>query len=102
MKCETHWPWFLNFGLVNVFHAPFLHFDWAFTRGVTTFWSVPLTVMAETSAVPWTSMRMSIEPIAPVGNGTWFPAAASVAAVKVYVAVPSALIVGVTLLHPRK
>src|SRR3954451_2684390 len=46
---------------------------------------------------------MSIELIGPpVGNGTWLPAAASVAAVKVYVAETSALIVGVTLLQPRK
>src|SRR5438874_1271446 len=39
--------------------------------------------------------------IVPVGNGTWLPPAAIVAAVNVYVA-PLPEIVGITLLQPRK
>src|SRR5262245_51590619 len=54
------------------------------------------------SAVPWTSIRTSTDWIVPVGTGTWLPPAAIVAAFNVYVAVPLAFTVGVTLLHPRK
>jgi len=45
---------------------------------------------------------MSIASIWPVGVGTCWPAAASVAALNVYVAEPSPLMTGVTLLQPRK
>src|SRR4051812_25338155 len=58
--------------------------------------------MLLTSALPWTSIRRSTLWIVPVGNATWFPPAAIVAAVNVYVTVPPTLFVGVTLLHPRK
>src|SRR4029077_7285389 len=54
------------------------------------------------SAAPWTSIRTSTCVIVPVGVGTCWPAAASVAALNVYVAVPSAFATGVTLLQPRK
>src|SRR5579864_3228674 len=47
-------------------------------------------------------MSTSTVLIAPLGNATWLPAAAMVAAVNVYVTVPSAFVAGVTLLHPRK
>src|SRR5579864_6440940 len=47
-------------------------------------------------------MSTSTVLIDPVGNGTWFPAAAMVAGVNMYVSVPSAFVVGVTLLQPRK
>jgi hypothetical protein len=40
--------------------------------------------------------------IVPVGVGTCCPAAASVAAVNVYVALPSPFTTGVALLQPRK
>src|SRR4029077_20008624 len=95
-------PWFLKDGLVNVFHPPFLHWSFAVGPAGAGTCSTPLTVMFEMSAVPWMSIRMSMAVIVPVGNATWPPPAAIVAAVNVYVAVPSALIVGVTLLQPRK
>src|SRR3954452_25451057 len=90
-------PWFLNDGLLNVCQPPFLH--WSFevggpTSGTST---IPLTVMLVRSAVPWTSIRTSTAWIVPV-IGPGKPSAA----VKVYVAVPSPLIVGVTSLQPRK
>src|SRR6266436_2246431 len=46
-------------------------------------------------------MSTSTDLIVPVGNGTC-PLAAIVAALNVYVAVPSAFMTGVTLLQPRK
>ena len=52
------------------------------------------------SALPCTSISTLTDWIVPVGVATCCPAAASVAAVKVYVAVPSAFVVGVTLLQP--
>ena len=65
-------------------------------------WATPLTEMLVTSATPWTSISTSAELIVPVGVGTCWPPAASVAAVNVYVAEPSPLTTGVTLLQPRK
>ena len=47
-------------------------------------------------------MSTSTDVIVPVGNGTCPPPAAIVAALNVYVALPSALMTGVTLLQPRK
>ncbi len=62
---------------MNVFHPPFLHssFDVGPTVGGTGSCTTPLTVMFETSAVLWTSIRRSTAVIVLVGNGTWFPAA---------------------------
>src|SRR4051794_25846034 len=60
----------------------------------------PLKVMRDPSATPCTSTSTSTALIEPVGTGR--PAAASDCGVNVYVTEPSGLIVGVTLLQPRK
>src|SRR5439155_10740514 len=64
-------------------------------------WSTPLTTIFETSAVPWTSMMTAASVIVPGGGRVELILSRS-ARVKLYVAVPSALTTGVTLLQPRK
>src|SRR3954451_21638298 len=60
LKYETHWPWFLNEGLLNSFQPPFLHWL-AFVGGpMTGTWVAPLTLMFVMSAAPWTSIRIEI------------------------------------------
>ena len=92
----------MNVGFVKVFHPPFLHGRAKSAVPGAGFCSLPLKETFVRSAVPWTSMSTLTDWTVPVGVTTCWPAAASVAAVKVYVAVPSLFVVGVTLLHPRK
>ena len=80
-------------------HAAWARFlPWPFV----TFCALPLSVIFVRSALPSTSIRTLTDWIVPVGVATCCPAAASVSAVKTYVAVPFAFVVGVDVVAAER